>query len=685
MNPIVINSTNVGNFGFQATFKLYEKLISFDISELTTFLSGGAANVLGVYIQIIDPTGITILDYDPTTPSIVPNSSSTFDFNIPSMSFAFGWWTINVKLIDADNKEYIATVVKNICLPVGFDPANNFVPGVMQSAINCTTPSIKVSEQTVFVYNGLAADEIVKDGTLYYPQGTLDPVTFVVTPFGFSGLNSVYTGDYAVINTSTATYNLGDYTYVEVKYFTNLKFSVACSSRLTQILCCLEELQDVYNNSPQSNKGIDAKERLDLASVPLYIAALKEQTGQDASDDVAQIRDILNCDCNCNPVNVEPILVGIDGDAPTVQVLSGNGISVTSEQVGNNINYTVSQKVVQLAKDDSETGFVLQKTTTGTNINYFLTFNYVNLATNILNTISSSPTLVTLLQSIVGAVSSGLNLNGLNGGCVIDIANCSYSLVEANNAVKTIVSITIGGTVHNAPGGLLLSNPSGISAWLNGLTLGTFTVNYDSGSNSTSIASAVNSNLITAFAMSSGGNPIIRQFNRACIGLVDFLNAMVDYICNLSALQIEYGVTGDSLMTYNGSGNIITTEIDPTEEVGTLISAIIGAQNALYTKLNNISVSCASIKALFNTSAAVLAPTDGLFGLKAGACARVLFPDLANIIMTAIAGDGTLSSQFCAMVASCSAPVCSPPTSTSGVLSSGPSCSPVTNITGSVS
>lgn len=682
MNPISINSANIGTFGFSTTFKLYDKKISFDLTGLTTFVGSGLTNVLGVFFKITDPTGLLLLDIDFTAPAIVPADTLTLDVNISSLQFTFGWWQIVGVIRDADGKDYTITLQKNICAPEGLTD-KGYVNGIMSADVNCYAPNIKIGEQTALNYAKKQPVSFLKAGTLYYPQGTIDSVDFTFTPFV---LDVLYTGDYVVKNVSTALYDLDDSVFVEVKYFTNLKFPVDCQSALSSILCCIDDIKAIYDKAPKSERGIDAKSKLDRAAIPLQVALVKEKLGQDASDEVNEIKNILDCDCNCVPILLEPSRITNGGDGSSITIVGAGGTSVGASTTGGNTQYTISSKIVQFVKaDGNDLAFSLTRVDSTYGTVYSIGFNYDQLALTILNTIQGSDALTSQLKLIIGAVGSGVDLSAITSNCIVTIANCNYLLVEQTPQNKIVTSIIIDNTTYNAPSSLALVNVSGISTWLNGLALGTFAVNIDSDSTSVSVVSNNNSHVVKSLILTINGSLVTRAFNRSCITLSAILNAIMSYVCAIDATQVMFGLSGKNICSFDANGAVVRTAIDPTIKVADLMSNIIAQQCALFDKITSTVAGCVAFKSGFLPSTTALVGTDGLFGLRGDSCARFYFPDIAKILMTAIAGDSTLTAQFCAIVALCTAPTCTSPTNVSGVFTAGAICAPVTNMTGSVS
>lgn len=685
-NVINIGSANIVQFGFQAKFDLLQKVIVLDISGQTIFQTGGQANVPGVCFNITGPGGLVLASVDFTAPPIVPANNLSYNVPLPGVYGMFGFYTIQAQIKDADGKIYSTSIIaKEITQPDGYN--NGAVAGKISIDADCNAPQLFISEETIFAYQGLTPTGIVKSGLLSYPRGTLADLAFTATPFSIVGAGKVYTGRYTLSNTTQATFDLGDGIIVSIPYIVNqFEKVVDCASSLSTLLCCIEELKSSYDRNPFSVAGKAAKAKLDEVQVPFYIAIVKNITGQDASDEISEINKKLSCDCGCGSAAIEPKqLIGNGFTGTDIQVTGVNAASVTSAVAGSTKSFSVKVKTVTVSNTDNDDSFSITKTENDSNITYGIVFNLNALALNILDTINGSDVLTGLLKNIAGAAAADISLDGLNANCVIALSNCNYSIIEDATAGKVITAITINNTVHNAPSNLAINNPSGILAWLNGLDLGTFTASYDSSSSTTTIGSLANPNKITQLLLSVNGSSLIRQFTRVCFALVDVLNAITAYLCELDATKIAFGITGVNQCSFDVNGAIISTPVLSTTSIATLVSNMLVAQCALFNKINAIALTCNNVKGLFTTStSAIDQALDFILGTKGQACARLSMADLAGAMLAAIAANPSLQAAFCNLAASCVAPTCPLPTNVSAVLVAGPVCTSVTNITGSV-
>lgn len=673
-NVVNVGSANIAQLGFLAYFDLDQQILLLDITGQTLFVGSGANNVVGISFNIVAPGGLVLGTVDFTAPNILPASASTFQINLPGFYSVFGFWTIQAQIKDQDGTVYsTANIVKEITQPDGY--TNGKVPGVISIEADCDVPQLLITEQTVMVYQGDMPTAIIKAGTLSYPRGTLADLDFTSTPFLVAGAGFVYTGRYTLTNKSLANYDIGDGIEVIVAYVVNqFEKLVDCNNGITALVCCVDEVYNRYISNPFSRDGKAAKAQLDEIAIPFYLAILKSKSGQDNSDEITLINKALNCDCGCGSNAIEPkplVGNGLTGLNINVTASGSNAAAVTSSTSGSTKTFNIIVKNLHVVNSANDTSFSITRGESSTVITYGITFNYTNLATKILQTIQNDDDLTTLFRLIAGAAGAAVSLAGLNSSCVLTLGNCNYSLIEGTTPVKKINSITIAGTVHNAPTNLLLTDASGIASWLNGLGLGTFTSVYDSGSLTTVISSNGNPNPITQLSLNIGGGTVLRQFTKTCVGLVDVLNAITTYICAIDTTKVKFGVPNQRISSFQPDGSVTTVAIDPASYLSTVMAQILAAQAILFNAIALVALNCANMKTLFAVSGNTLTDADYVFGTKGGACARLSYQDMAAQLLTDIANSPSLQSAFCAIVATCSAPSCPPVSNVSGVLASG--------------
>lgn len=666
MNPTTINTANVIQFGFTAPFDVEASTLVFDISALTIFKPGGEANVIGVCFEVIDPSGSYLSTIDWTSPAIVPSTGIlTYAVALSGYPSMFGWYNIVGVLREADGNDYTITIPrKNICKPVGF--SNGVVPALLSEIIDCSAPKVGVSDNTNYTYlNNLPVNQ-VKTGMFYYPQGTLDPVPFNYTPMVVYGSGLVYTGNYTVRIKIVSAYDMGDQVSVLVTTTGTLNFDVTCNSDLCAVMCCMEKLQDIAITQCNTAAGTDAKNKLDKATIPFIMALTQEKCGVSSIDVVKNVMDILGCDCNCDGEAVEasPIFTAF---TPT-QMTGLCGTTATYDTPTG--VWLIKSRTITLSQTGSlSQAMNISSATTDCNVAWNITLDPYILTGEILNTIADTPLYLALFNSLVAQ--TGLDLSALGQNCVIDVTNCNWTLtLNVTNPGIIVNNIMINGITYPSPA-LPLTNASGIQSWLNTLALGVFVVNYDSGTQKTVITTAANANTIGTMAISLNGVVQVFQFSKSCSSLIAVLQAILNYLCNLTDAQIKIGQPY-TICVLQSDGTVSNQTI-AADNVNTIATVMNAFAIALCISLNNIltrgAISCANVKAVFTDKASVINTTlDVVYGTRGttttvpGNCGALTYDDFAFALFSFMTttNNQTIIDLFCQTKDRCITPVCNP-------------------------
>lgn len=596
MPQITVNSSNIDNFGFSATFNPYNQTVLFDTAGLTTYsdTSGsGQLFVLGIAFSVTDQQGVVLAAVDWDNPQIKPALSETtwaLDLSSVGLDFFFQTYKIIGYIKDGNGTVYSTTAIyPKICQPVGITESG-YVPGIFQITANCPDNILTVKEVTVLTYNNLSPETTTKAGVLTYPSGTISPVSFTGTPF----TNDVIrTGQYRIACTTVSTYDLGDDIFVAVSYVTNNVFDITCANTLADVLCCIVDIQRTKIANCNTADGQRAAQLEAQITIPFLVAVGKEISGQDASSEVAFIRKTLNCNCG-NKSIIQNEFTPINPSVTNI-VLSGvGGTSIATPTVtGNTKTYNIQSNVYQVVKGNtSDQAFTIKLDISTTNtVKYVISFNYTVLAATVLSTIGGNNTLLTQFNSLVNISNFYVDLTNLNGGCIIDLSAINYFLsLKVGSASNTIVSVLINGTTYTAGSPIVVNNPTAIESWLNGLGLGTFDASFSSGTSGSyvNLLTNGNGNTITS-AVFNVGTPLTVLFQKTTHSLIAFLQAVVDYICSLSALEVTLGESESfSYIDYNG--NTVTTNFtssDTQAEFNTAIAAAISASLTLNKLFQN--------------------------------------------------------------------------------------------------
>lgn len=593
MPQITVGSSNIDTFGFSATFNPLAQSILFDTAGLTTYnnVSGsGYLYTLGVAFSVLDQDGVVLASVDWDNPQIRTQDGDTeytLDLSSVGIDFFFQTYSIIGYIKDSDGTVYQTTQVNpKICQPVGIT-SGGYVPGIFQITANCPDNVLTIKEVTKLVYDNLIPESTTKSGTLTYPSGTISAVAFTGTPFTN---DVIYTGQYRINCTTQSLYNLGNDIYVLVSYVTNNVFDITCANTLSDVLCCIVDIQRTKIANCNTAIGERAAQLEAEITIPFLVAIGKEISGQDASSEVAFIRKTLNCNCG-NKSIIQNEFTPINPSVTNIVLEGVGGTSIATPTInGNTKTYPIKSYVYQVVKGvTGDTAFTIAlDTSTANTVKYVITLNYSVLAQTILTTIGGNDTLLTQFNSLVNITNFQVDLTNLNGGCIIDLSSTNYFLAfKVPSGANTIVSILINGVTYTSGSPLVVNNPTAIESWLNGLGLGTFDASFSTGTSGSyfNLLTVGNANVVTSAVLNTG-TAVTVPFQKTNKSLIAFLQAVVDYICALSDLEVALS---DDItvcyVDYNGD-TITTTYPKDTTSQAVLNAAIADALCNTVAKIN---------------------------------------------------------------------------------------------------
>lgn len=673
MPQINVNSANVIKFGFSASFDLFNRAVIFDTSTLSSYQGSSGAgifNVQGICFSLVDQQGVELAGVDWNNPQIVPSVNQEYTLDISSLPFIFLFQ--NYKIIgylkDADGTVYSTEpVFKKVCQPINFNDSG-YVPGLFQITPDCVNNTLTVKELTVLTYNNTQPESISKSGTLYYPTGTIGNVSFTGTPFSN---NSVYSGEYRIRCTSIGTFNLEDNIYVLVTYISDNPFKVNCTSKIADLLCCVKELQDTAIKHCNDAKGAQAKQKLLEISPFLATGLLAEINGQDASDYADYIRKTLNCNCGATSIHQNE-MSPVNPSIYSIVINGVGGTSVPSPTInGATKTFNIASNLYQVVNKDSGdlavTIFV--DTSVANTVKYALSFNYDVMAGYILTAYENNPAYISRLQALLV---TGLDLSGLDGKCVLSTGSASYTLqLTSVTSQDLVTSVTINGVIHLAPSNTYCNDATAIQTWLNTLSLGTFAVVFSLGV--LTITSASNTNTLSTMVFSvggAGGTKKIIMFQNSKYTIVQILQAIIDYLCGLTALQVALGNTL-TLWQIDYNGNPVNLSLVPTNTQNDFNIEVANSIYNLVQRMNTLTgVTCAKIKSIFiDRPNDVFGTADRVYGTLNGDCAGMTDQQLAKIVFAAVSKYTDVKAIFCAI--DCTTPASCPDVSNISLAMSG--------------
>lgn len=645
MPQIAVNSANINSAGFSLSVDILNRLFVFNLLPFTTGANLSATKV-SFFVQ--DKDGVQLANIDFTTPAnyVNPGTTTTWTLNLAGVvnfPFLFQQYQVYISIQDSGGQVYSTVpIFPTLCQPTNLTD-QGYVPGMFQITPDCVNNVLTVQEITALVYNSLQPTTVSKTGTLSYPTGTIGPLSFSNTPFSN---NVVYTGQYNLTCTTVATYAIGQDVYVLVSYVTNNVFPVTCANKMANILCCIQKVEQTYLKNCENAIGANAKQQLSDISLFMMNGLLKEISGQDSQFEVDYIKKYLSCDCGSaslsqseftpiNPAVTSIVLHGVGGTtipAPTT--------------TGNTQTYNIASNIYQVTKGDiGDLAFTIGIDTSVTNtVKYVITFNYDTMAGYILTAIQNDPTLLAQLNSLIAASGSIIGLNGL---CVINTDQITYSLSQPVTGATIITNIVINGTNFAAPTNLFANNPTAVSAWLNSLALGTFSATVTLGV--LTILSSNNTNIISTLTFT--GPNVTQQFQATSVTLVQVLQAIVNFLCNLTALQVALG-NALTVCTLDYNNNVVQTTYqgDTTQQAynGALANAICNICNRINSL---VAFTCAKLQALFsdNPNAQFNYASDRFLSIVGGACTTLTAKQATLAIINAVNADPATKAAFCAI------------------------------------
>jgi hypothetical protein len=644
MPQISPNTSTITTFGFSASVNIYQRSILFNLLPFTT-----GPNLTGrpVAFSVVDQDGVTLATINWATPQIAnAGATTTWMLDLSSVNFAFLFQTyaIYAAIQDTNGSVYQTNVIYATIGQPNSLTDQGYVPGCFQITPDCVNNVLTVQEITLLVYNSLQPQSVTKSGNLYYPVGTIAAVAFANTPFSN---NVVYTGQYNVTCTTVATYAIGNDCYVLVSYLTNNNFPVTCANKMANILCCIQKVEQTYLQNCNNAIGANAKQQLSDISLFVMNGLLKEISGQDSQFEVDYIQKYLGCNCGSGSLS-QSEFTPIN---PAVTSIVLNGVGGTSipapTTTGNTQTYNIASNVYQVVKGNTgDLAFTIAINTAISNtVQYIITFNYDTMAGYILTAIADDPTLLSQLNSLVTAAGSILGLNGL---CVINTNEVNYSLSQAVTGSTLLVNVVINGTTYAAPANLFGNNPTAVAAWLNSLTLGTFSATVTSGI--LTILSVNNTNV--AATMTFSGPNVTQPFQATSVTLVQVLQAIINFLCNLTALQVALG-NAVTVCTLDYNNNVVQTTYQGNTTQQAYNTALSNAICNICTRISSlVAFTCAKLQALFsdNPNATFSYANDRLLSIVGGACTTLTSSQMAMAVIGAINANATVKQAFCAIV-----------------------------------
>jgi hypothetical protein len=307
----------------------------------------GANNVLGAKIKITNPYGVVIKSYGLTEYDIEPPMTEVFEYDLPTQAgtVQYGTYTIDVELTDSDGtKHYVSKSVNVSTYNKNQNPCDDRLKLV--SSCKNGTLTILLAEPPLF--KGSYSQSKTQTIVVNYP-----------TASGHAATNSTYgnfsvqlfEGVYKVVVNVCATYNLGDNVLIRLPYNVTMEKNVKCNLDYSCIYPRIKQLNDkIKSDCSDADKTANASIVLDALRL-LKSAELANDAGEDSSDYISDLEELLGCTCTCDCTG-SPI---VNGTPSTDLAIEGCG--VTKETVGLTDIYTINNYSYEVGFDDA-TGII---------------------------------------------------------------------------------------------------------------------------------------------------------------------------------------------------------------------------------------------------------------------------------------------------------------------------------------
>lgn len=345
------------------------------------YIGSGKDNVLGANVQIVNPYGVTIKPYG-SNYEISPILSGGMDviiaFDIPTQagSFQTGQYIISLQMYDADGKSWVVTKKINVCAPDRNNKTRKF--GTLSAILkgSCKDGKVYVIADSVPTYNGVISESQENSFTLEYPTSSGLPI-LSTTLGNFSVV--LFEGEYIFKGTICATYNFGDNVYAKVSYNVKRDKEIKCIIDECCVFGALAELNSKKKEDCSQEEINATFVKTSEALVLLKTAQLAADCGEDPTEYVSQLEDLLGCQCTCNCNEGTPII-----NSSPARDFNITGCNVTKTTVGLTDSYVIDnyEYVVKVAENGGAL-VVSSPTLDGCTKTQILTFNIATVYSQI--------------------------------------------------------------------------------------------------------------------------------------------------------------------------------------------------------------------------------------------------------------------------------------------------------------
>lgn len=677
----ISNSPDITQLSVKVTFDISGNLPAIELANLST--GSGLANCIWWFV-VTSPTGTLIHNGSESVPDITGNwASDTLTDSWPRPFNSIEWsgasYAFQVFVKDSNGQIFAGDAQSAfICRPAGNTQNSKNTYGIASAnvSVKCQEARIFFEDTTYHSYKGVDGVEVGSVLKVIYPvdeTGTI-PAPFSITSFSTALVPITYSSNnYQFWQYSIYDYDLGNNTFVRIRYQTIQTFSVWCNVDLEPLVCEFNSFIDSIQNGNCLDVQ-DAQNKLAIITPKMFLVFMgyfQPLTGVNVPSLIDEIKQIagFSCDCCSAATGIIPQTSSIiDGYNfivnPTCGDITGN-VTVNGTNITFNLQDTSYVVTVCNESPSETTAFSFVPSNQSCQKTYCLKIDGNQLGYDILNIIKSDINLVNLFNSIVN---SGGNQNLLvDGKCIFQTStSCDYTFTVTGVPLNTTFAILTG--INSSPLNFAFNqtNLPALQSYLNALGLGVFVVTNPT-SGTVLISSTNNTNNLISLTYSISNVNSIAPMTRNCTGYVPItasqaVQNLINYLCEITDNEIE--TSQDYAICY----------VDPTTKtkavvtisggaaLGDFISELLARNCNTIDYILSLSTStCIGIQNLFPQSILPIQGNDYLLGTKGGLCAKIFPAELATIIFNTALTNNTVLTALCNAIAACGAGIpCTP-------------------------
>ncbi len=562
---------------------------------------------------------------------------------------------MNFQVKDSTGAIYYLYKPAAICKPVGNTKKSTNTYGQVNLQVQtlCSQASLFVQDLTSKTYKGIVGVNLSSYLAVDYPRdpsGNL-PAPFTITSFVDDAIVPIsYNADgYVATYYTIYQYDLGNTTYLKIRYIAQVKFNVTCNAQLCTIACQIDGLTG-YIQSGACDGIEEAKQKLQLITakaIEAQIAVQYPTCGLDVNQLLEEIALIGGYECACGDATtgIGSQSTLIDGITFGTNVLGGD-VTGSFSQDGNNVVLTLADKTYtfSICEDSDTEAFEFNTSVSSYTKNVCLSVSRSVLASELLTTIKNDVNLTNLFNSIV-------NISG--GGFLV---TWLLENIPLTTTYATINQITNGTTFNVLNFSFNQGNLPALQTYLNTQGLGTFVVSLGA-SGEVVITSTNNTNALSNLRYNPGSGQTSATQTTQTTGVQQYtanqvLQAIIDYLCGITDAEIVTSAEYE-ICYIDGEGVKQTTTISADTQLSVFIGSLLdaGCTTIDYILNLNASVNCDAIKEAFPASQEVITATDYLLGTKGNVCSAIGFLEMFKWVLENM--DATTRTAFCTAVVAC--------------------------------